>query len=335
MQLSASEQHYAMAPALNPCIAAADLEAAGRIAKQQKVVSAHDHSTNPLSEAGLLQRILGYVGPGHWLPVAFVSRAWHKSYQTVPEQHIPGRNPWSVEDCDMTITCVPRITLLSAAVVSAPLMQLACHFGLRMNNARAHHAVGRCADTAALLKARELGVPYNSRLARGVARSGCLVKLQWLVVAAGGLDSWGDISSAAAASGNVAMLTYLSGSSSAAFQDGYAAAAGERQKISHHSGRYNEDRYQFVPLIQETYGRLGQKAASFVRELATHSAQCKGGSTAEIQRRYARVLVGIRSELSVTLARALAERVFAYVRGAVQKGRHTRPISAHLDFAGA
>eukprot|EP00953_Heterococcus_sp_UTEX-ZZ885_P001066 1086-Heterococcus_DN1.PRE.2 len=100
--------------------------------------------------------------------------------------------------------------------------------------------------------------------------------------------------------------SYLSGSSSAAFQDGHAAAAGERQKISHHSGRYNKDRYQFVPFIQETYGRLGQKAASFVRELATHSAQYKGGSTAEIQRRYARVLVGIRSELSVTLARALS-----------------------------
>jgi hypothetical protein len=119
--------------------------------------------------------------------------------------------------------------------------------------------------------------------------------------------------------------SHLSGSSSAAFQDGYGAAAGERQKISHHSGRYNEDRYQFVPFIQETYGRLGQKAASFVRELATHSAQCKGGSTAEIQCRYARVLVGIRSELSVTLARALAERVFAYVRGAVSGGTTHSP----------
>jgi hypothetical protein len=40
----------------------------------------------------------------------------------------------------------------------------------------------------------------------------------------------------------------------------------------------------------------------------------------EIQRRRARVLVDIRSELSITLARAQAERVFAYVRGAVLKG---------------
>jgi hypothetical protein len=55
----------------------------------------------------------------------------------------------------------------------------------------------------------------------------------------------------------------------------------------------------------------------------------------EIQRRRARVLVDIRSELSTTLARAQAERVFAYVRGAVLKGRHIRPVSALLDTAGA
>lgn len=129
-----------------------------------------------------------------------------------------------------------------------------------------------------------------------------------------------------------AASSYLSGS---AFKDGFAAAAGERAKISHHSGRYNEARYQFVPFIQETFGRLGDKGGDFVRELAVHSAQCKGGSMKEIQRRRARVLVDIRSELSVTLARALAERVFAYVRGAVLKGRHISPVSALLDTAGA
>ena len=43
-----------------------------------------------------------------------------------------------------------------------------------------------------------------------------------------------------------AAASYLRGS---AFKDGFAAAAGERAKISHHSGRYNEARYQFVPFI--------------------------------------------------------------------------------------
>jgi hypothetical protein len=129
--------------------------------------------------------------------------------------------------------------------------------------------------------------------------------------------------------------SYISGRSSAAFIDGYAAAARKRDKIAHHRGRYNEARYQFVPFVQETHGRLGVKAACFLRELAAHSAQCRGGTSKEIERRRARVLVDIRSELSVTLARALAERVIAYVRGAIQSGRCTRPISAHLDFAGA
>jgi hypothetical protein len=36
-----------------------------------------------------------------------------------------------------------------------------------------------------------------------------------------------------------------------------------------------------------------------------------------------------------TLARELAERIFAYVRGAVHEGRAVYPVSALLNFAGA
>jgi hypothetical protein len=53
-----------MAPCSQPHHSPEDLDAAGQTAKQQKLASAY-HSINPLSEAGVLQRILGYVGPGH------------------------------------------------------------------------------------------------------------------------------------------------------------------------------------------------------------------------------------------------------------------------------
>jgi hypothetical protein len=54
------------------------------VAKQQNLAS--DNSCNPLSEADVLQRILGCVGPGHWLSIALVSKVWRESYLLVPEQ---------------------------------------------------------------------------------------------------------------------------------------------------------------------------------------------------------------------------------------------------------
>jgi hypothetical protein len=47
-------------------------------------------STNPLAERGILQHVLGYVGPGHWLFAALVSNAWHQAYQQVPECYLIG-----------------------------------------------------------------------------------------------------------------------------------------------------------------------------------------------------------------------------------------------------
>jgi hypothetical protein len=128
---------------------------------------------------------------------------------------------------------------------------------------------------------------------------------------------------------------YLGGSVNAATTAGVAAAAGERDKLDHHHGRFNERSWHFVPFVQESSGRMGERAVAAVRELAFHSAQCSGGSQDEIARRRARLVVHIRSDLSITLARELAERIFAYVRGAVHEGRAVYPVSALLDFAGA
>jgi hypothetical protein len=112
--------------------------------------------------------------------------------------------------------------------------------------------------------------------------------------------------------------------------DGYAAEAAEKEKDNHHKGRFCAQRWMFVPFVQESFGRLGRRAASFVQELAAHSATCKGGDEHQISRTRGRILVAIRTEMSTSLAKAVAERVLAYVRGANMKGRSCVSVSMLL-----
>jgi hypothetical protein len=125
--------------------------------------------------------------------------------------------------------------------------------------------------------------------------------------------------------------SYLtSGRCNATNTDGFAAAAGEADKDSHHRGRFAAARWELVPMVQESFGRMGRRAAEFVKELATHSAACKGGSMGQIARRSGHISAAIRTELSTSLAKGVAQRVFAYVRGAYMKGRSSCPVSKLL-----
>ena len=55
----------------------------------------------------------------------------------------------------------------------------------------------------------------------------------------------------------------------------------------------------------------------------------------QIARRKVAVAASIRVTLSTALARANAERVFAYVRGACMLGRTCAPVSNLLSFSAA
>jgi len=121
----------------------------------------------------------------------------------------------------------------------------------------------------------------------------------------------------------------LTGCTNAATVDGYAAAARERAKEDHYAPHLT-GRWQLVPFVQESLGRLGARAQAFIVEVATHAAACAGGSSADICRRRAVVAGQIRSSLGVALARAQAERVMAYVRGAERHGRRALPVSSLL-----
>lgn len=124
---------------------------------------------------------------------------------------------------------------------------------------------------------------------------------------------------------------YLRGTrKNSATTDGFAANLGDKQKQTHHKGCLDEQQWHFVPFVQETFGRLGDAAYKFLRELAAHSAACKGGDSVVIRRRAGIFLRRIVVCLNASLHAELAERVFAYVRGARQKGWVARPVSSHL-----
>ena len=116
----------------------------------------------------------------------------------------------------------------------------------------------------------------------------------------------------------------------AATTDGYAANLSDKQKRTHHRGCLDERQWHFVPFVQESFERLGDVAYKFLREVAAHSAACKGGDSVVIRRRAGIILRRLVVSLSASLHTELAERVFAYVRGARQKGWVVRPVSAHL-----
>jgi hypothetical protein len=126
------------------------------------------------------------------------------------------------------------------------------------------------------------------------------------------------------------MATYVQ---RAARKAGWLAGAAEKQKRAHYAGTFDGGRFVLVPFVQETFGRLGAAAVNFVRMLASHSAASLGGSARVVERRSAMFRRRIITELSLSLAREVPERVLAYVRGAAMMGRQVRPVSALLALA--
>jgi hypothetical protein len=220
-----------MATCSKPDLTIADLKAAGRAAKQQKLTSA-EHSIDPLSEAGVLQRVLGYVGPGHFLLMALISKEWRESYLQVPEQHIIEHDHDAFfQTYNVEFTGKPRMTLLKAAVASAFLMKLACDCGLPIESSRLQFIVGRWGDIATLSAAFECGMPQSPYICDGAARGGCLAELRWLVIDQR-CPMHDTISVQAAASGSVATLNFLKQcNTSFTVQTARSAAAAGHQHV--------------------------------------------------------------------------------------------------------
>ena len=117
----------------------------------------------------------------------------------------------------------------------------------------------------------------------------------------------------------------------AAVTPGYAASLGERDKLHHHAGRYNEQNYIFVPAVQETFGRFGSMFSTFIRQIAVHAAQATGGITSAVRTKRIDVERQLRDKLVAKLMQLNVERVLGYMRGAQLKGVKYIPVSSLLD----
>jgi hypothetical protein len=158
---------------------------------------------NPLQQAGSLQRVLNYVGPGHWCFVAEVSSWWSTLYKTIASRDVDSSTrPW------IKISCVPQMTLYSAVCASPARVRHAQAHKLECTTTNFESAAGMFADVATLKAAHELGMYYESAAAMaGAVQCNTLEVVQFLRAQG---CWWSNILSyTAAARGDLAVCAYL------------------------------------------------------------------------------------------------------------------------------
>jgi hypothetical protein len=165
---------------INSAVAAAEhlkLTMRATRAHQAQKRSAAD-SRNPLIEAGVLQHVLSYVGPGHCIYVAPVSSMWRDLYAKVKSQQLTVYDEDSLES--IIINCVPQMTLYSSVFTSPSRVQLAHESGLDCTSEAYQRAAGKHADIATVATAHELGMLYTDATMYGAAQCNKLAEVQFL-----------------------------------------------------------------------------------------------------------------------------------------------------------
>jgi hypothetical protein len=134
-----------------------------------------------------LQHIFGYVGAGHWLFLAKVSKRWKRLYSEVSSVDLqPSHHGW-----ERTVRCCSKQTLGSAVFANTNTIRISYDCGLELGDAADTTSrslrqrwllmrAGQSADISTLQLAHSLGMPWLKEVAIGVAQSKCLAKLQWL-----------------------------------------------------------------------------------------------------------------------------------------------------------
>jgi hypothetical protein len=134
--------------------------------RKQKRSAAAD-SRNPLQQADILQRVLDYVGPGHWCFVAEVCRVWKVLYKKVASRD---QQVISLLPKTKTITCAPEMTLFSAVFATPLPVRNAQADRLCCTTTSYLYAAGAYADIVALKAAHKLGMQYTHEVMHGAAR---------------------------------------------------------------------------------------------------------------------------------------------------------------------
>jgi hypothetical protein len=131
-------------------------------------------SSNSLQQSGILQRVLDYVGPGHWCFVAQANSFWRDVYVRVAGKEI------QMVGLRTTMTCLPQTTTFSAVFTSPSRMRHAHAHGLDCTSAQYQRAAGKYADIATLEAAHDVGMQYQFLVMLGAARCNELDVVQFL-----------------------------------------------------------------------------------------------------------------------------------------------------------
>jgi hypothetical protein len=158
------------------------------------------NNRNPLQQPDPLQRVLEYVGPGHWCLVAEVSSLWRDMYAKVPSSEV------HVIDFNNKITCVPQMTMFSTMFASPSRVRHAHAHDLDYLTVAYERAAGQYADITTLDAARKLGMYCSYELMVGAARCNELAVVQYLRA----YCSWNtEVFDLAAGRGHTAMCAFL------------------------------------------------------------------------------------------------------------------------------
>jgi hypothetical protein len=161
-------------------------------------------SSNPLHQAGILHRVLSYVGPGYWLFISEVSSLWRELYVKLANLSVD--TVWFRAFCKSKRTCTAHMTLYSSVFASPSRVRHAYDCGLDCTSEPCQFAAGRSADVTTLAAAHELGMAYTKRCTTGTAWHNRLTVLQYLRAA--GCPWSTDLPDAAARSGGVEVLRW-------------------------------------------------------------------------------------------------------------------------------
>jgi hypothetical protein len=94
----------------------------------------------PLYVVGILQRVLSYAGPGHWLFLSTVCSLWRDVYCRVSDKTLLKKG---YMDCAKQFTGTPKMTMYSAVFASPSRVRLAHESGLQCAIPAYQYAAGK------------------------------------------------------------------------------------------------------------------------------------------------------------------------------------------------
>jgi hypothetical protein len=130
-------------------------------------------SSDLLSDLGILQNVLGYVGLGHHLFVALVSKLWKEVYSTLKSQQLTAARRSRKRRISQT-------TWFSSVFASPSRVEFALESGLGCTAKAYQRTAGRFADIAALATAHKLGMEYTATTMTVAAQCNKLAEVQYL-----------------------------------------------------------------------------------------------------------------------------------------------------------